>query len=196
VAYTTDNAVAELKRLTRWRTERILEIGAEGEPDSIHGSLLLAIASRETNLRNIVGGGFFRNDGEWEETGVDRGLFQINQQYHGQWLNSVPGCDSGKYEEIHPSALPQGRVPGLTRGARKCRDLLRDRITYMKNNGVPEGDRLRCAVAAYNGGSWGALKGYMDEGDPDTYTTGGNYSKDCLARQVSIRRAVKRLGWG
>lgn len=196
VSYTTDNAVAELRRFTRWRTERLLEIGAAGEPDSIHGSLLLAIASRETNLRNIVGGGFFNNEGEWVETGVDRGLFQVNQQYHGQWLDSVKGCDSGKYEEIYDSALPQGRVPGLTVGAKKCRDLLRDRITYMKNNGVPESDRLRCAIAAYNGGSWGALKGYREQGDPDYYTTGKNYSKDTLVRQKAIRRAVSRLGWG
>jgi hypothetical protein len=193
VTYTADTAVTELRRFTRWRTERVLETGAAGEPDMIHGTLLLAIASRETNLRNVVGGGYFE-DGKWHETGEDRGLFQINSTYHSRWLDSVPGCDSGTYEEKYDSALPVGRVPGLTRGAKKCRDLLRDRIQAARAHAIPEADVVRVAVAAYNGGSYNAIQGYK-QGDPDKYTTGGDYSKDVLARQKAIRSAVWKLGW-
>src|SRR3990172_9331778 len=100
---------SELKQFGRWRTQRLYEQAARGLPDRIHGSLLVALASRETNLRNIVG-----------FDGHDRGLFQISDRYHSGWLDQSPGCASGSYVEAYDSALPPGRVPGLTRGARKA----------------------------------------------------------------------------
>jgi hypothetical protein len=192
VAY---SPVAELRRFGRWRTERVLEIAERGDPDRIHGSLLLAIASRESSMRNIIGGGYFDDNNKFVVTGEDRGLWQINQRYHGVWLDSVPGCDSGSYEEDYDSALPQGRVPGLTRAAYKARDLLRGRISYMAENGVPDADVVRVAVAAYNAGTYGALKGYR-EGDPDKFTTGHDYSKDVLERKKLAQSWLQTVGWG
>lgn len=197
----------ELKNFGRWRTERLLEIGDIGDPDLIHGTLLLAIGSRETNLRNIVGGGYFE---EYEEvqsdgstatkkrfvvTGIDRGVFQINAQFHPRWLDSVKGCDSGTYEEKYNSALPPGRVPGLTSGAKKARDILRYNITYARSKNVPEDSVVRVAIAAYNCGNYLAVRAY-EEGDPDKYTSLGNYSKDVLERQRAIRRWIQNRGWG
>jgi hypothetical protein len=199
------NPEYELRSFGRWRTERVLSIGGEGTPDAIHGTLLLAIASKETNLRNIVGGGYFEayvDESTGQEknrfivTGEDRGLFQINAKYHHSWLDSVKGCDSGKYDEIYDSAFPPGRVPGLTAGCRKAISLLRYNIAYQIANGVPEADAVRVAVAAYNCGNVPANRAYK-EGNVDKYTTLGNYSHIIInERQPAIRKWIKNRGWG
>lgn len=184
----------ELKRFDRWRVERIGAIGAEGPADAISGDLLLAEGSRETNLRNIVGGGFFNNLGNFIVTGVDRGLFQLNEVYQAGFLASVPGCDSGSYVERHASALPRGLVPGLTNAARYVVKLLRDRLAAVQAAlpRAPPEDVLRVAVAAYNAGTYGAIQGYL-AGNPDRFTTGGDYSRDVLDRRAKIRRARREL---
>lgn len=184
----------ELRRFTRWRTERVGDVGAEEPPDAISGDLLLAIGSRETNLRNIVGGGFFDPAGSFVVTGADRGVFQINEAFHRGFLESVPGCVSGSFSETLDSAYPRGRVPGLTRAARYAVLLLRDRVAYATANGVPPEDAVRVAVAAYNAGAFNAVRGYR-EGNPDRFTTGGDYSRDVLDRRAKIRRARRDLGW-
>ena len=166
---------SELRNFTRWRTERVLEIFAAGEPDRLHGTLALAIGSRETNLRNIVGGGYFE-DGEWVATGEDRGLWQISAKWHPAWLKSDPGCISGEYAEAYTTsqggAFPRGRVPGLTHGAKKVRSILRFNCTYAESQGVDTADVLQVAVAGYNGGIGSAIRAEKDYGDPDGVTTG------------------------
>jgi hypothetical protein len=192
--FSVDQAQAQLKSFGRWRTERLIEIAKEGGPDDIGPVLLIALASVETDLRNIIGGGFFE-DGRWVPTGTDRGLFQINDTAFSGWLASVPGCDSGRYSEIWPSALPKGKVPGLTRGARKARDILRDRAAFARSNGVPEDEVKRFMLAAYNAGAGGALKGYEASGNPDQHTTKGNYSERVREREKAFRQAAVRMGW-
>jgi hypothetical protein len=196
------NPEGDLKRLGRWRVQRIYELAGAGEPDRIHGSLLVAIASRETNCRNIIGGGYFDELGDWQQTGVDRGLYQINEHYHANWLRSVPGCLSGEYAEAFPpakeggeGALPPGRVPGLTTATKKAIATLKFNCTYAESQGVDDLDVLAVAVAGWNGGIGSTVKAYKTHGDPDVVTTGKDYSKDVLARQKAIRRWVQRAGW-
>lgn len=183
----------ELKRLTRWRTERVGELAAEAE-DGISGDLVLAIGSRESSMRNIVGGGYFDSAGRFVVTGEDRGWLQINAVFHRAFLEGVPGCVSGSWRETLTSALPAGRVPGLTRSTRYAILLLRQNIVTVTAAGVPAADAVRVAVAAYNGGTSGALRGWR-EGNPDRYTTGGDYSRDVLDRRAKVRRARRELGW-
>jgi len=176
-----------------------------GEPDPIHGTLLLAMASRETNLRNITGGGFFNNAGEWIATGEDRGLWQFNDSVHDTWLDGIRGCKNGEYELIYTSALPEGRVPGLTTAAMKAIDILLNNLGYLKGRGVDDEHLTATAIAAWNAGPYGALKGYR-EGDCDKYTTigpyrlngdrRGDYSKDVIDRRAEMRRALRDLRWG
>ena len=191
---------SELLRFKRWRVERVLSLAAEGGPDMIHGTLLLAMGSRETNLQNIVGGGYFDDAGRWHTTGVDRGLYQVNAGYHERWLRSVPGCLSGSYAEVYSTndggAFPEGRVPGLTASTKKAIAILRWNITYARKQGIPEFDLVRVAVAGWNSGVGTSIKAYKEKGDPDKYTTGGDYSRDVLERQRKIRAFIQRKGWG
>lgn len=197
MSLTTAQAKAQCQRFTRYRTERVLELAAKGDPDGIHGTLLLALGSRETNLSNIVGGGHFEDD-QWVPTGEDRGVFQISAKYHAHFLSSVPGCLNGEYAEAfdveHGGALPTGRVPGLTRAAEFVIQHLRDGIDTARTSGIPEKDCLRVSVAGYNAGFVNAVKGYK-AGDVDKFSTGGDYSADVLSRQLRFRSALKDLHW-
>lgn len=199
MSLTTAQAKAQLRHFTRYRTERVLELAARGEPDQIHGTLLLAIGSRESNLNNITGGGYFDDQDRWVDTGEDRGVFQISAKYHAKFLTSVPGCLNGEYVEgfsvEQGGAYPAGRVPGLTRAAEFVIGLLRDNIDIARTEAVPEDECLRVGVAGYNAGITNAVKGF-NYGDPDKFTTGKDYSADVLARQRVFRTAFKELHWG
>lgn len=185
----------QIKAFGRWRTERVGTIASRGEPDAISGDLLLAIASRETSMRNIVGGGFFDATGHFVVTGIDRGLWQINATFHPSFLSSHRGATSGSYRLIYDSALPPNRVPGLTDAAEYVVALLRGNITYATRYGVPAADAVRVAVAGYNSGIGPATSAYLIYGNPDRYTTGGDYSRDVLNRRTLVRRARRALGY-
>lgn len=191
---------SELLRFKRWRVERVLSLAAEGGPDMIHGTLLLAMASRETNMTNVVGGGYFDDHGQWHTTGTDRGLYQFNAPIHERWLRSVRGCASGSYAEVYMpedgGAFPEGRVPGLTASTKKAIAILRFNITYARKQGIPEFDLVRVAVAGWNSGVGTSINAYKQKGDPDYYTTGKDYSRDVLERQGKIRAFIQRRGWG
>jgi hypothetical protein len=133
-------------------------------------TLLLAIASRETNVRNIVGDG-----------GHGYGMMQIDVRsypdfcHSGQWRN--PGL------VIHTGAL--------------VLDAKRTQIE--KSQGLPmniggwhfvgqpiSGENLiRVSVAAYNCGLW-AYYCFSRGEDPDRLTTGRNYSADVLRRKAEF----------
>ena len=128
-------------------------------------ALLRALVSRETNMRNIVGDG-----------GHGRGYGQIDDRSHGDWLRKV-GAGHG----CPPVGLAMKYSVGLLEAN------VRQAITA----GVPEGQRLRVAVAGYNAGMGGALSGWREHRDPDHNTAHGDYSEDVLARADVIRKA----GW-
>lgn len=184
----------EVKTFGRWRTERVGELAARTE-DAISGDLLLAEASRETSLRNITGGGYFDPAGHFVVTGVDRGLWQINATFHAAFLQTHRGALSGSYSLTFSSAYPAGRVPGLTDAGEYVIALLRGNIAYATRYGVPAGDAVRVAVAGYNSGIGPATSAYLIYGNPDRYTTGGDYSRDVLNRRTLVRRARRALGY-
>lgn len=166
-----------LRRLGNYRVKRAQEIALEGEPDGISGSLLLAIGCRESMCQNI-------NNSEQ----TDHGCFQISERWHPHWLSTHPGCPEGSWHaDYRHTAYEDKYCPTFTDGARYAVQILRNNIEAAIDYGVPTKDQVRFAIAAYNAGPGGAIKGYR-EGDVDKYTTGGDYSEWVLARRTTINR--------
>src|SRR5262245_19061644 len=129
--------------------------------------LLLALASRETNMRNIIGDG-----------GHGYGIMQIDDRSFGDW------CHSGLWKDA---------TAGIQKGALVL-DSKRETIrngqgkalkvgggSFVGKDNLSPSDLLRTAVAAYNAGMW-AYYGLSKSGNPDLRTTGKDYSSDTLAR--------------
>lgn len=176
---------AEIRGLGEYRTRRCVEIATEGENDGISGALLLAIMSRETNMRNIN-----------SPDDSDRGVGQINAYWHKAFLSSVPGCEAnGSWSPTYgKTAYDSGYCPRFTDTVRYMIQLLRDAQEFAADKGVPASDRVRFSVAAYNTGAGSALRGYR-EGDVDKYTTGKNYSADVLARRTQVNSSRLFKEW-
>ena len=140
----------ELDRFGEHRTTIVAELAHNGAPDGIGPALLLALGSRETNIHNIVGDG-----------GHGRGWLQIDDRFHGLWLKTHPGIPSGSWgpPKNGATALAAGFVPTLTHSTLKAIDLLQAAMSVAAANGVARERRLRFAVAAYNAGPGGALRG-------------------------------------
>lgn len=120
--------------------------------------LLVAIASRETNMRNIAG-----------DKGHGRGVFQIDDRFHGDWLR-------------RHGAAGAGAVPSVEDGAEYAAGLLAANFAFGRSKGLSGRRLLKFAVAAYNAGAGGAWKAVQLTGDPDSGTTGRNYGADVLDR--------------
>jgi hypothetical protein len=129
--------------------------------------LLMAIASRETNMRNIVGDG-----------GHGYGIMQIDDRSYPDW------CHSGLWKDA---------TAGIQKGASVLdakRETIRDGqgkrlkvggVSFTGKSNLSAAELLRTAVAAYNAGLW-AYYGLSRNGNPDARTTGHDYSADTLAR--------------
>lgn len=134
--------------------------------------LLVAIASRETNMRSIVGDG-----------GHGYGLMQIDDRSYPDWCHSggwkdVAGCIQkgalvldGKREQIRNGQGMTLKVGGTS---------------FRGQDNLSDDDLLRVAVAAYNSGLW-AYACLSRDHDPDLKTTHRNYSSDTLARAAVFR---------
>ena len=136
-----------------------------GKAESRHNlpaGLLLAVASRETDMEDIVG-----------DKGHGRGLFQIDDRFHADWLaaHGAPG---------------PGMTPRLQDAADFAASMLASNLAFAEQHGVPAADRLRFACSAYNAGPGGALEGQRG-GDCDRKTTGGDYGRDVLDRLSAIQ---------
>jgi hypothetical protein len=128
--------------------------------------LLVAIASRESSCRNIVGDG-----------GHGRGAFQIDDRFHRDWLRQH-------------GAASAGRVPAVADGAAYAAELLAANYAFGRSKGLRGKRLLRFAVAAYNAGAGGAWKAVQKSGDPDAGTTGGDYGADVLRRMRLVRELL------
>jgi peptidoglycan hydrolase-like protein with peptidoglycan-binding domain len=124
--------------------------------------LLLAIASRETNMQDIVGDG-----------GHGRGLFQIDDRFHGDWLAK------------HGARGP-GTTPRLKDAAEYAAALVASNVSFAQQKGVGSDQVVRFAASAYNAGCGGALSGFQS-GDCDRKTAGGDYGSDVLERLAAIQ---------
>jgi hypothetical protein len=171
----------QLQQLGHRRLDIVADLAHEGEEDGIGPALLLALASRESNMRNIVGDG-----------GHGRGWLQIDDRFHHDFLAAHRGCDSGSFTPTHPSAAAPGLCPTLTASTIHAIALLRAGMRFARSRGVPEEQVLRFAVAAYNAGAGGALQGFQ-HGDVDGATTGRDYSRDVLARKAAVARILERM---
>ncbi|HEY4347498.1 MAG TPA: peptidoglycan-binding protein [Gaiellaceae bacterium] len=124
--------------------------------------LLLAIASRETDMRDIVG-----------DVGHGRGLFQIDDRFHTEWLAE------------HGAGSP-GTVPPIVAAADLAGSMLASNMTFGSGEGVGAGEVLRFGCSAYNAGAGNAIKGFR-EGDCDRRTTGKDYGRDVLERLAAVQ---------
>lgn len=141
--------------------------GAAAKAYEFPTSLLMAIASRETNMRNIIGDG-----------GHGYGIMQIDDRsfpdwcHSGQWTDASAGIWKGalvldgKLEQVRAGQGKTLKVGGKTfTGA-----------SHLSNEQI-----LTIAVAGYNSGLW-AYYCYSKFQDADRKTTGKNYSSDVLSR--------------
>lgn len=185
----------ELHQLGSYRIRQALEIGAN-PGDAITGAVLLAIGSRETGMRNIVGGGYFDIKGKWHQTGVDRGFFQLNIEAHHGFLAASVGCESGSWlaAKGHHPAAEVGYVPQFTSACQYVKWQRSHSFVFAKQNGVRATERLHFAVGAHNLGDHGALTAYKHGGIEavDAATTHGNYGSDVLARLLEVEAWLTR----
>jgi hypothetical protein len=166
---TLDQVGQALTALGNYRVLAAQEAAAQGDPDGISGSLLLALGLRETGLRNIEG-----------NNGSDKGCFQINKIYNSTWLRNQPGCVNGTWAPVSGhTAYDAGYVPRYTPACYEAISIVRDGQEYALSQhigtAVTDPVVVRFAIAAYNCGGYDALLGYR-AGNVDQYTTGGDYS--------------------
>ena len=123
--------------------------------------LLLAISSRETNLRNIKGD--FRN-------GV----------YHGFGVMQVDiGTDPAFCKAWTPNQIKESVQCG-------CR-ILAGKRAYLAKKQCTD---LKAIAAAYNTGEGNVAKSLAAGRDPDSTTTGRDYGSDVLARMEVFSRLL------
>lgn len=138
-------------------------------------SLLMAVASRETNMRNIVGDG-----------GHGYGLMQIDLRSFPEWVASGAWRHPEQVIEKGAQILDQ-KMTQIHNGVGKILNIggysFTGRIFHTAE------DAIKTAVAAYNSGLW-AYYCFSKGEDPDRLTTGHDYSKDVLMRQVEFDKLL------
>jgi peptidoglycan hydrolase-like protein with peptidoglycan-binding domain len=123
--------------------------------------LLLAIASRETNMQDICG-----------DAGHGRGLFQIDDRSHVDFLKRC-------------GAYGAGGMPPLAEAAEYAASLLDANRAFGRSKGIAGDALVKFMISAYNAGAGNALAGYQ-HGDSDARTAGGDYASDVLERLAAI----------
>jgi hypothetical protein len=175
MSITSSDLEHQLTRFGLGRVAVLRKTLAALTPPHVSAALALAIGSRESGLTNIVG-----------DQGHGRGVFQQDDRFQVAFLRSTRGCRSGTYVASFDSALPAGRVPTLSAGCRRMIEIIEANVAQAIAAGVPDGHRLQVAVAGYNAGFGGALAGWRAKRNPDLNTTGGDYSRDVLARAALV----------
>lgn len=131
-------------------------------------ALVLAVCSRETNCRNILGD---YRDGE--PHGV--GLMQVDIQH-------------GLARRMRDDGLWTREPDKLVDYACGLLWDLRQRVEAIEP-GLDEGSALRMAAAAYNCG-WERMMAGHERGNCDRYTTGQDYGADVLRRKAVFEDAI------
>ncbi|MGE5691736.1 MAG: peptidoglycan-binding protein [Pseudomonadota bacterium] len=152
-----ETAAQLVASLERARGEGIVDVCLKAETKAgLPRGLLLAVASRETHCRNVVGDG-----------GHGRGVFQIDDRSHQAFLQR--------------HGVLAGGVPPLPEAAAYAAQLLLDNGRFARQQGVKAPDQLKFSLSAYNTGAGNAIKGYR-LGDSDRTTAHANYGVDVLER--------------
>jgi len=121
--------------------------------------ILMAIASRETNMRNIIGDG-----------GHGFGIMQIDSGSYPDW------CHAGLWKDVN-AAIQQGALvfdskrEMIRNGQGKTLKIRKPPTTFTGKPNLTNAELLRTAIAAYNGGLW-AYWGLCERDDQDWRTTG------------------------
>jgi len=123
-------------------------------------ALLIAIASRETNMRNIIG-----------DNGHGHGIMQIDDR-------SFPDFTSS----------PRAKDP--RQNILKGGEVLNGKRRFLSNKGVSGDLLMRGSVAAYNGGESRVFTAIKEGRNVDSVTTNRNYSADVLARSGIFRELL------
>jgi len=136
---------------------------------------LLALGSRETNLKNIVGDG-----------GHGYGIMQIDDRSFPDW------CHSGTWQDARADILKGALVLDAKRqqiraGQGKLLNIGGESFTGKPD--LTQDEVLRTTLAAYNSGLW-AYYSLTKSNDPDARTTGRDYSADTLARAAVFAQLV------
>ena len=130
-------------------------------------SLLMAIASRETNMRNIVG-----------DHGHGYGIMQIDVGSFPDW------CHSGIYQNASAGIVKGAQVLDMKRESIRLGQGKRLTVGGKAFTGKRLGDNdlIWVAVSAYNCGLW-AYYNYSTGRDVDATSTGHDYGADTLKRE-------------
>jgi hypothetical protein len=143
-----------------------------GTANNLDTAFLYAIASRETNCANILG--------DKQADGLHGvGIIQIDIQHP----IALAARDSGTWQ-TNPGPL-------ISFGA----TLLAGNIIQVKHvlpNLTASNDILRVAAAGYNCGVGRAIQG-ASQGNPDKFTTGGDYGTDVIARMAIFQNLLAAL---
>jgi hypothetical protein len=123
---------------------------------------ILGIGSRESawgtsRLLDIAGPGG-RGD-----HGHGHGLMQIDDRWHATYIETGAWSDAAS---------------NIAYGV----SVLLDCWRYLRRKEIRDPVLLRAAIAAYNAGPYRVYQALLRGDDPDRPTTGGDYSKDVLAR--------------
>lgn len=159
------------------RTERLGWLPYFGDAASRYGfdqSVLMAIASRESNIRSILG-----------DNGHGHGIMQIDDRSYPEF------CDSEEWKDP---------LKNIMKGAEVLDSKRRDILNGVGRRNICKGNTfngltltdfgvLRSSIAAYNCGCR-AYYSICVYGNPDQYTTGGDYSTDVLNRGEVFKRLL------
>lgn len=139
-------------------------------------ALLMAIASRETNMRNIIG-----------DRGHGFGCMQIDVRSFPEWVYS--GAWERPAESIERGAqVLDSKLTQIHNGAGKYLRIVHK--TFLGKSFPTAEIALQVAAACYNAGLW-PYYSYSTGAPIDQYTTGHNYSSDVWSRMLEFDRLLK-----
>lgn len=123
-------------------------------------NLLLAIASRESNMGQSLDANYTGDVGGCGVLGCGIGIMQIDRRYHKNYA---------------ATKAPNDHFSNVLKAAQILSQNLKD----FKG-------KKRPAIAAYNAGTGSVRSAILQNLNPDLFTTGQNYSRDVLRRYKLI----------
>lgn len=146
----------------QYRAPILAAAGATG----IGAEIIAGIISRESGFGRLLSPKGPSGTGDY---GHGRGLMQIDDRYHGEFISSGAWRDPSQ---------------NIMYGAK----LLASYRNHALKAGVTPAEALRVSLAGYNRGMSGAIASWKKGQDPDSGTTGKNYSRDVLARSALFKK--------